>query len=56
MDADYATLDGEWASLGADVEASAAYGDDGLIDDDLALTRPWGFALADVTASVLRPG
>ncbi|MGC0368739.1 alpha/beta fold hydrolase [Microbacterium sp. SLBN-111] len=53
VDADYAALEGEWASLGADVGASAAYGDDGLIDDDLAFARPWGFAPAEVMASVL---
>ncbi|WP_022878671.1 alpha/beta fold hydrolase [Microbacterium sp. B19] len=53
VDADYAALEGEWASLGADVGASAAYGDDGLLDDDLAFVRPWGFASAEVMASVL---
>lgn len=53
VDADVATLQGEWASLGVDAGAAGADGPDGLIDDDLAFTRPWGFAATEVTASVL---
>jgi len=52
-DADFAALEGEWASLGADAGAAGADGPEGLIDDDLSFTRPWGFALAEVSASVL---
>jgi pimeloyl-ACP methyl ester carboxylesterase len=51
--ADYAALDGRWASLGSDVAAASSEGPDGLIDDDVAYVQPWGFALADITAPVL---
>lgn len=53
VEADYRALETTWASLGADVAASAEWGSDGLVDDDLAFTRPWGFALADITAPVV---
>ncbi len=53
VEADYRALEGTWASLGEDVAASAQWGSDGLVDDDVAFTRPWGFALADVVAPVV---
>ncbi|WP_060915100.1 alpha/beta fold hydrolase [Microbacterium oleivorans] len=53
VDADYRALEETWASLGEDVAASAQWGLDGLVDDDVAFTRPWGFALADVVAPVM---
>lgn len=51
--ADYAALETTWASLGADVAASDRWGSDGLVDDDLAFTRPWGFGLDTVVAPVV---
>jgi pimeloyl-ACP methyl ester carboxylesterase len=53
VDADYRALETTWASLGANVAASAQWGSDGLVDDDLAFTRPWGFALADIAVPVV---
>ncbi|MFI8633914.1 alpha/beta fold hydrolase [Microbacterium sp. NPDC077663] len=53
VDADYRALETTWSSLGEDVAAAARWGSDGLVDDDLAFTRPWGFALADIRVPVV---
>ncbi len=52
-DRDYAALETNWSSLGADVGEAAAAGGDGAIADDLALIAPWGFSVAEITAPVL---
>ena len=51
---DYEALDGRWAALGTDVaEATAQGGAAGLVDDDVAFVRPWGFEPADLATPVL---
>jgi pimeloyl-ACP methyl ester carboxylesterase len=51
--ADYAALDGSWASMGQDAGRAGQETPDGLIDDDVALAQPWGFHLRDLVAPVL---
>ncbi|MGZ0712778.1 alpha/beta fold hydrolase (plasmid) [Coraliomargarita sp. W4R53] len=51
--ADYAALESTWSSLGEDVGKSHAFGMDGLVDDDVAFAKPWGFDPAVITAPVL---
>lgn len=51
--ADWAALEGNWASLGADVARSEAFGRGGLVDDDVAFAAPWGFELGDIQVPVL---
>ena len=53
VDRDWAALAGEWASLGEDAGTASAAGPDGLIDDDVAFARPWGFPLTEIKTPVL---
>jgi pimeloyl-ACP methyl ester carboxylesterase len=52
-DADYAALAHAWRSLADDVAEAERFGAEGLIDDDLAFTRPWGVDLSEIAAPVM---
>lgn len=52
VQSDWAALETRWASLGEDVAAASAFGPAGLVDDDVALTQPWGFEVSAVAAPV----
>jgi pimeloyl-ACP methyl ester carboxylesterase len=51
--ADWAALEGAWASLGRDAVKAGAAGPEGLVDDDLAIVAPWGFEAAAISVPVL---
>ncbi|WP_438854295.1 alpha/beta fold hydrolase [Agromyces sp. M3QZ16-3] len=53
IDADFAVLAGEWGAVGRDAGRAESAGPGGLVDDDVAFTRDWGFGPAAVRAPVL---
>jgi pimeloyl-ACP methyl ester carboxylesterase len=50
---DWEALAGTWKAMGQDAQREGEAGQDGLIDDDVALVMPWGFDVAAVAQPVL---
>jgi len=50
---DHAALAREWGFLGTSAGQATSNGNAGLVDDDLAYVRPWGFDVGHVNAPVL---
>jgi pimeloyl-ACP methyl ester carboxylesterase len=51
--ADHAALAGEWAWLARIAGEAIAAGPEGTVEDGLAATAPWGFAVEQITGPVL---
>jgi pimeloyl-ACP methyl ester carboxylesterase len=51
--ADWAALGGAWSAVGQDAGRAGSEGPDGLIDDDVALAKPWDVDLGAIPSPVL---
>lgn len=53
VDTDWTALADAWSSLGEDAGRAGEAWPDGLVEDDVALVRPWGFDLGVISCPVL---